>query len=133
MSGQQHAPAVYFTPGKDPVPIVQEAGWASGPAWTGGKSRPIGIRSPDRPARSSVAVPTELPVPIVTYNYDKFIIIVHSIFNRQLGLYVNMLIALCFLVLSYCHWFYCVVHVVLGVNNELCGVLLCLVLCACPR
>ena len=30
----------YFTPGKDPVPIVQEAGWAPGPVWTGGKSRP---------------------------------------------------------------------------------------------
>ena len=24
-------PRPYFTPGKDPVPIVQEAGWASGP------------------------------------------------------------------------------------------------------
>jgi hypothetical protein len=23
----------HFTPGKDPVPIVQEAGWASGPVW----------------------------------------------------------------------------------------------------
>ena len=22
-----------FTPGKDPVPIVQEAGWAPGPVW----------------------------------------------------------------------------------------------------
>ena len=43
-----------FTPGKDPVPIVQEAGWAPG---TGsGRVRkispPTGIRSPDRPARS---------------------------------------------------------------------------------
>jgi hypothetical protein len=38
-----------FTPGKDPVPIVQEAGWASGPVWT---LTPTGIRSPDRPARS---------------------------------------------------------------------------------
>ena len=27
----------------------------------GGKSRPTGIRSPDRPARSSVAIPTEPP------------------------------------------------------------------------
>ena len=36
----------------NPVPFVQEAGWAPGPVWTGGKSRPIGIRSPDRPARS---------------------------------------------------------------------------------
>ena len=24
-----------FTPGKDPVPIVQEAGWDPGPVWTG--------------------------------------------------------------------------------------------------
>ena len=24
-----------FTPGKDPVPIVREAGWAPGPVWTG--------------------------------------------------------------------------------------------------
>jgi hypothetical protein len=22
-----------FTPGKDPIPIVQEAGWAPGPVW----------------------------------------------------------------------------------------------------
>jgi len=27
----------HFTPGEDPVPIVQEAGWAPGPVW---KSRP---------------------------------------------------------------------------------------------
>jgi hypothetical protein len=63
VSGQHHAPA-YFIPGKDPVPIVQEAGWAPGPVWTDGKSRPTGIRSPDRPARSSVAIPTELPGPL---------------------------------------------------------------------
>ena len=42
-----------FTPGKDPVPIVQEAGWAPGSVWTGGENLgPTGIRSPDRPARS---------------------------------------------------------------------------------
>ena len=28
-------PGRTFTPGKDPVPIVQEAGWASGAVWTG--------------------------------------------------------------------------------------------------
>jgi len=27
-------------PGKDPVTILQEAGWAAGPVWTGGISRP---------------------------------------------------------------------------------------------
>ena len=43
-----------FTPGKDPVPIVQEAGWVPGPVWTGAENlAPIGIRSPDRPARST--------------------------------------------------------------------------------
>ena len=45
-------PRPYFTPWKDPVPNVQEAEWSPGPVWTGGKSRPTGIRSPDRPARS---------------------------------------------------------------------------------
>jgi hypothetical protein len=52
----------HFTPRKDPVPIVQEAGWAPKPVWTGAKNlAPTGIRSPDRPAHSSVAIPTELP------------------------------------------------------------------------
>ena len=53
----------HFTPGKDPVPILQEAGWAPGPVWTGGKSRPYRHSIPDRPTRSSVAIPTELPGP----------------------------------------------------------------------
>ena len=53
-------PRTHFTPGKDPVPIVQEAGWAPGPVWTGGKSRPHRDSIPDRPASSSVAIPTEL-------------------------------------------------------------------------
>jgi len=49
----------HFTPGKDPVPLLQEAGWAPGPVWTGGKSRPHRDSIPDRPAR----IPTELPGP----------------------------------------------------------------------
>jgi len=39
-------------PGKDSVPILQEAGWAPGPVWTGGKSRPHRDSIPDHPARS---------------------------------------------------------------------------------
>ena len=27
-----------FTPSKNPVPIVQEAGWAPGPVWTGAEN-----------------------------------------------------------------------------------------------
>jgi hypothetical protein len=62
----------------DPVPIVQEAGWASGPAWTDAENLAhTGIRSPDRPARSqslyrlsySVTVPRltdKLPAPYGT-------------------------------------------------------------------
>jgi len=52
-----------FTSGIEPVPILQEAGWAPGPVWTGGKSRPHRDSIPDRPARSSVTIATELPGP----------------------------------------------------------------------
>ena len=45
-------PGRTLSPGKDPVPILQEAGWAPGPVWTGGKSRPHRDLIPDRPARS---------------------------------------------------------------------------------
>jgi len=46
-------PRPLFTPGKDPVPIVQEAGWAPGLVWAGAKNlTPTGIWSPDRPAHS---------------------------------------------------------------------------------
>jgi hypothetical protein len=42
-----------FTPGKDPVPIVQEAGWAQVAFCKGAeKLASTGIRSPDRPARN---------------------------------------------------------------------------------
>jgi len=56
-------PRRHFTPGKDPVSVLQEAGWAPGPVWTGWKSCPNRDSILDRPARSSVAIPTELPGP----------------------------------------------------------------------
>jgi hypothetical protein len=35
VNGQRHAPAALYPQGKDPpVPIVQEAGWASELVWT---------------------------------------------------------------------------------------------------
>jgi hypothetical protein len=53
VSGQRHAQADFSTPGKDTVPILQEALWATGPVWTGAENLiPTGIGSPDRPARS---------------------------------------------------------------------------------
>ena len=52
VGGHHHAPAA-FTPRKDPVHIVQEAGWASEPVWIGAENlASTGIRSPDFPARS---------------------------------------------------------------------------------
>jgi len=51
--GVSVTPRPVFTRGKDPVPIVQDAGWAPGPVRTGAENLvPTGIRSPDRPARS---------------------------------------------------------------------------------
>jgi hypothetical protein len=52
VGGQHHAP-VAFTPGKDPVPIVQEARWASEPVCIGAENlATTGIRSTELPARS---------------------------------------------------------------------------------
>jgi len=45
-------PRPHFTPGKEPVLILQETGWTPGPVWTGGKARPHRNSIPDRPARS---------------------------------------------------------------------------------
>jgi hypothetical protein len=51
--GVSVTPRPLFTPGKEPVPIVQEAGWAPGPVCTSAENlAPTGIWSPDRPARS---------------------------------------------------------------------------------
>ena len=49
---------------RDPVPIVQEAGWAPGPVWTGAENlAPTGIRSPDRPASSESLYRLSYPGP----------------------------------------------------------------------
>jgi len=51
VGSQPHAPAA-CTPGKDLVPIVQEAGRAPGPVWMGGKCRPHQDSILDHPAPS---------------------------------------------------------------------------------
>ena len=51
--GVSVTPRPLFTPGKDPVLIVQEVGWAPRLVWTGAENlAPTWIRSPDRPAHS---------------------------------------------------------------------------------
>ena len=64
MRGQRYAPAS-LTPGKDPVPILQEYVWASGPDWTGAENlaatgfdprtvQPVGSRYTDYATRPTL-------------------------------------------------------------------------------
>ena len=57
MRGQPQAPAALY-PGKDPVPVVHEAGWSPVPVWTGAENlATTGIRPPNRPARNQSLYP----------------------------------------------------------------------------
>ena len=69
LGGQHHAPAA-FIPGKDPVPSVQEAGWASETVWIVAENlATAGIRSPDLRARSeSLYRLRDLGFYILTFN-----------------------------------------------------------------
>jgi hypothetical protein len=63
VGGQLHAPGA-LPRERDPVSIVQEAGWAPGPVWTDAENlAPTGIRSPDRPARSESLYRLRYPGP----------------------------------------------------------------------
>jgi hypothetical protein len=67
--GVSVTPQSLFTPGKDLVPTVQEAGWVPGPVWTGAeKLAPTGIQSPDHPARSQSLYRLSYPAHILTWD-----------------------------------------------------------------
>ena len=52
-----------FTCGKHPVLIVQQAGWALGPVWTGTENLAhTGVRTPDRPALSGSLIDYDILV-----------------------------------------------------------------------
>jgi hypothetical protein len=79
LGGQRHAPAA-FTSGKDPVPIVQEAGWAPGPVWMGAENLvPTAIRSPDLPARNKSLYRLCYPGPCEYINKHKLISWCHQL------------------------------------------------------
>ena len=80
MSGQQHAPAALYR-GKYPIPIVQEARWAPGPVWTGGKSRPHRDSIPDRPSRSQSLYRLSYPAHL------RFMYVIEIIFRPSNGPY----------------------------------------------
>jgi len=63
-------PRPHFTTGKDSVPIVQQARWAPGPVWTGGKSRPLRYLIPESPARSHSLYRLSYPAPASQCRYN---------------------------------------------------------------
>jgi hypothetical protein len=69
-------PGCTLSPGKNPVPILQETGWAPGPVWTGGKSRPHRDSIPDPPARSQslyrLSYPAHSNAILEQYNHSLF-------------------------------------------------------------
>jgi len=70
--GVSITPRPHLTPSKDPVPIVQEAEWASGPVWTGAENlAPYGIRSPDRPSRRQSLYRLRYPAHLSVCKYVK--------------------------------------------------------------
>jgi hypothetical protein len=63
-----------FTPGKDPISIMQEAGWAPRSLWTGAENlAPTGIRSPNRPARSESLYRLSYPGPWQSLGRQTFV------------------------------------------------------------
>jgi len=60
-------------PGKDPIPTLQEAGWAPEPVWTGGKSRRHRDSFPDSPTRSQSLYQLSYPAHVYHINGTKTI------------------------------------------------------------
>ena len=79
-------------PGKDPIPIVQEAGWASEPVWIGAANlAPIGIRSPDFRARSESLYRLSHPGSFLSFIFTWR----HALCSRLLGHEVTFWTRLC--------------------------------------
>jgi len=82
-------PQPQFSPGKDPVPIVLEAGWAPGQVWTGGKSRPHRDSIPDCPPLFSRSFYystyyTNIPLCYIPLqNYCAFVVYNYRIKNKS--------------------------------------------------
>jgi hypothetical protein len=60
---------------RDPVRIVQEAGWVPKPVRTAAENlTPTGIRSPDRPARSESLYRLRYPGPLPKYVFSLIVL-----------------------------------------------------------
>jgi hypothetical protein len=80
--GVSFTPRALFTPGTDPVPLVQEVGWTPGPVWTDAENLvPTGIRYPHRPA------PSQSPYQL-SYPAHIFYTHTHTLFFGSAPLYL---------------------------------------------
>jgi hypothetical protein len=92
--GQHHAPAA-FIPGKEPVPIVQEAGWAPEPVWIGAEKlappgfdprtfQPVASRYTDYaiPAPNSPGSGVELGYEMLKRNIFPFVILFSPVISE---------------------------------------------------
>ena len=75
VDGERHAPAA-FTPGKDPIPIVQEVGWVPGPVWIVRKiSPPPGFDT--KTFQHLVSRYTDWAIPVHLSSSTNYINVVH--------------------------------------------------------
>ena len=103
VGGQSHAPAD-LPPWKDPVPFVQEAGWAPGPVWTGAESlAPTRIRSPDRPARSQSLYRLSYQARILFITFMYFITVMYVPFCVFCFIVLFCVLFVCRCALYSCH------------------------------
>jgi len=85
-------PRPLLTPKKDPVPIVQEAGWAPGAVWTGAENLvPTEIQSSDRPVRSQSLYRLRYPAHVVMYtllytivSMYIYIVVIHTVLEQEI-------------------------------------------------
>ena len=81
VGGQRHAQAA-VTPGKDTLPIVQEAEWAPGQVWTRAENLAhTGIRSPDPPARSESLYGLSYPGPLFLASIQNMSLYLRTLFQ----------------------------------------------------
>ena len=85
LGGQRHVPAV-LPSGKNPVPIVQEVGWASGRVWAGPENlAPTKIRSPDRPNPSETLYQLHYPGRMLPTACSFSVVVLETIHNNIRG------------------------------------------------
>ena len=106
-------PGRTLPPGKDPVPNLQEGGWAPGSVWTGGKSYSHRDSVPDHPAElpgprsfnidienKPTALSTSRELSLIKGIFFLFFFIFVSDFHSLVNLYGFTIISIIFLLLK---------------------------------